>query len=183
MISGQTFYDGCQVPSLIFSGCLAHLLSSDVSQVVVFIVGFMISPHHKNNLKPLGSQSSKGLRMAVSFAPLVAIIFVRPLTSIERVKRKPVRGVRSILITGKTKLYDMTFATGFGYRHSSRLGLKVTKRLPATLGITELSPKLGHGGPAFSSRQRLNKLSCRHRGEKTFDLLAVVFHRFSKASS
>ena len=125
----------------------------------VFIVGLMISPHDKNNLEPLRSQSSKGLRMAVPFAPLVAIVFVRPLTSIERVKRKPVRGVAQQLITGKTKLYDTALATGFGYRHSTRLGLKVTKRLPATLGITELSPKHGHGGATFSSRQRLNKLS------------------------
>src|SRR6476646_1190213 len=106
MDSGQTFYDGCQVPPSFFSGCLAHLLSSDVSQVEVFIVGLMISPHDKNNLEPLRSQSSKGLRMAVPFAPLVAIVFVRPLTSIERVKRKPVRGVAQQLITGKTKLYD-----------------------------------------------------------------------------
>src|ERR1700741_16553 len=166
--------------SLFFSGCLAHLLSSDVSQVEVFIVGLMISPHDKNNLEPLRSQSSKGLRMAVPFAPLVAIVFVRPLTSIERVKRKPVRGVAQQLITGKTKLYDTALATGFGYRHSTRLGLKVTKRLPATLGITELSPKHGHGGATFSSRQRLNKLSCRHRGEKTFDPIAVVLHRLSQ---
>ena len=115
--------------------------------------------------------------MAVSFSPLVAIIFVRPLASIERVKRKPVRAVAQQLITGKTKLYDPTLATGFGYRHSSRLSLEVTKRLPATLGITELSPKHGQGGATFSSRQRLSKLSCRHRGEKTFDLFAVVLQR------
>ena len=140
----------------------------------------MISPHDKNNLEPLRSQSSKRLGMTVSFRPLVAIIFVRPLTSIERVKRKPVRGVAQQLITGKTKLYDTALATGFGYRHSTRLGLKVTKGLPATLGITELSPKHGHGGATFSSRQRLDKLSCRHRGEKTFDLIAVALHRLSQ---
>ena len=97
--------------------------------------------------------------MAVPFAPLVAIIFVRPLTSIERVKRKPVRGVAQQLITGKTKLYDTALATGFGYRHSTRLGLKVTKRLPATLGVTELSPKHGHGGATFPPGSVLTNLA------------------------
>src|SRR5262249_33200271 len=40
-------------PSLFFSCCLAHPLSSNIGQVVVFIIRFMISPHYKNNLKPL----------------------------------------------------------------------------------------------------------------------------------
>ena len=128
----------------------------------------MVSPHHKNNLKPLGSQSSERSGMTVSFSPLVPIIFVRPLTSIERVKRNPVDRMPEVLITGKAKMYDMTFATRFGYGDSSPLGLKVTKGLPAILGIAQLSPKLGYGGPAFSSRQALYKLSCRHRSEKTF---------------
>ena len=118
--------------------------------------------------------------MTVSFSPLVPIIFVRPLTSIERVKRNPVDRMPQIFITGKAKMYDMTFATRFGYGDSSPLGLKVAKGLPAILGIAQLSPKLGYGGPAFSSRQALYKLSCRHRGEKTFDLLAVAFHRWQQ---
>src|SRR5215831_18112028 len=54
-------------PSLFFSCCLAHPLSSNIGQVVVFIIRFMISPHYKNNLKPLRSQSSKRLRMTVPF--------------------------------------------------------------------------------------------------------------------
>ena len=89
--SGQTFYDACQAPCLFcFYARLAHPLSSHVGQVVVFVVRLMVSPHHKNNLKPLGSQSSERSGMTVSFSPLVPIIFVRPLTSIERVKRNPV---------------------------------------------------------------------------------------------
>ena len=47
------------VKSLFFSRRLAHLLSSNVGQVVVFIIRLMISPHYKNNLKPLRSQSSE----------------------------------------------------------------------------------------------------------------------------
>jgi hypothetical protein len=35
-------------PSVLFSsGCLAHLLTSEVSQMVIFVVRFMISPHDK----------------------------------------------------------------------------------------------------------------------------------------
>ncbi|MEA2660068.1 MAG: hypothetical protein QOF64_2783, partial [Candidatus Binatota bacterium] len=62
-----------------------------------------------------------------------------------------------IFVTGKAKMYDTTFATGFGYRDSAPLGLKVPKGLPAIIGIAQLSPKLSYGGPAFSSRQRLKK--------------------------
>ena len=87
--------------------------------------------------------------MTVSFSPLVPIIFVRPLTSIERVKRNPVDRMPQILITGKAKIYDMTFATRFGYGDSSPLGLKVAKGLPAILGIAQLSPSLGIVVPLF----------------------------------
>src|SRR5437867_2223318 len=168
-------------PSILFSsGCLAHLLTSDVSQVVVFVVRFMISPHDKNYLQPLCSQSSECFGMAVSFSPLVTIVFLRPLTAIERVKRKPIRGVAQQLIAGITKLYHTALATRFGYRDSTRLGLEVAKGLPSTLSISQLSPKHGYGGPTFSSRQRANKFSRRHRGEKTFNLLAVALYRLSQ---
>ena len=167
-------------PIYFFSCRLAHRLSSDVRQVIVLIVRLMISPHDKNNLQPLRCQSPKRLGMTMSFRPLVAIVFVRPLTAIERVKRQPVRGVSHQLVTGKTKQYDTALAAGFGYRDPSRFGLKVTKGLPSTLGIAQLSPKHRHDGPTFASRQRLGKLSCRHRGEKTFDLLAVALHRLSQ---
>src|SRR5882724_8438167 len=102
-------------PYVLFSsGCVAHLLTSDVTQMVVFVVRFMISPHDKNNLQPLCSQSSECFMMAVSLRSLVAIIFLRPLTAIERVKRKPVRGVAQQLIAGITKLYHTALATRFG---------------------------------------------------------------------
>src|SRR5215510_8688993 len=67
-------------------------------------------------------------------------------------------------------------ATRLGYGNCARLGLKVSKGLPTIVGIAQLSPKLGDGGPAFSSRQGLYQLSCRHRGEKTFDFLTVAFY-------
>ena len=89
---------------------LAHPLSSHVGQVIVFVVRLMVFPHYKNNLEPLGSQSSERSGMTVSFSPLVPIVFVRPLTSIERVKRNPVRGVSHQLVTGKTKQYDTALA-------------------------------------------------------------------------
>src|SRR5262245_28510626 len=144
--------------------------------MVVFIIRFMISPHDKDNLKPLRSQSSKCLRMTVPFSALLPIGLVRPLTSSERVKRKPVDGMSQMLVTGKAKNYHVALATRLGYGNSARLSLKVSKGLPTIVGIAQLSPKLGDGGPAFSSRQGLYQLSCRHRGEKTFDFLAVAFH-------
>jgi hypothetical protein len=48
-----------------FSRRLAHFLSGDIRQVNVFIVRFMISPHHKDNLEPLCAQSPQCLMMAV----------------------------------------------------------------------------------------------------------------------
>lgn len=100
----------------LFSRRLAHPLSCDVGQVVVFIVRFMVSPHHENNLQPLRSKSPKRLRMAVSFSPLIPIVSVRPLTAVEHGKGKQVRSVAQMLVTGKTKLYDKAFATGSGHR-------------------------------------------------------------------
>ena len=55
--AAKTFYVVCQVALLIFSGRLAHFLSSDVGQVVILVVRFVISPHHKDNLEPLCAQS------------------------------------------------------------------------------------------------------------------------------
>src|ERR671924_1363608 len=159
-----------------FLCCLAHLLSCDIRQVIVLIVRLMISPHDKNNLQPLGAQSSKRLVMSMSFSPLIAIVFLRPLTAIKRVKREPVRGVSQQLIAGKTKVYDAALAALFGHWHCSCLGLKMVPRLPSIPGVAQLSPKHGHGGPSFSSRQRLSKLSCRHRAEKIFDLLLVAVY-------
>src|SRR5499433_2959868 len=132
-------------PSLFFSCCLAHPLSSNIGQVVVFIIRFMISPHYKNNLKPLRSQSSKRLRMTVPFSTLLPIGLVRPFTSSERVKRKPVDGMSQMLVTGKAKNYHVALATRLGYGNSARLGLKVSKGLPTIVGIAQLSPKLGDG--------------------------------------
>ena len=101
----------------IFVSCrLAYRLTGDVRQMIVLIVRFMISPHHKDNFEPLRCQSPKRLGMMMSLRPLVAIVFIRPLTAIERVKRHPVRGVSHQFVTGITKHYDMALAAGFGDR-------------------------------------------------------------------
>jgi hypothetical protein len=136
----------------------------------------MISPHYKNNLKPLRSKSSERSRMTVPFSALLPIILVRPLTSPKRIKRKPVDGMSQMLVTGKSKKYHTALATRLGNGDFTRLGLEVAKGLPAIVSIAQLSPKLGNGGSAFSSRQGLYQLSCRHRGEKTFDLLTIAIH-------
>src|SRR5574341_578563 len=164
-----------------FSCRLAHLLSGDVCQVVVLVIRAMVSPHHKDNLQPLGSQCPKRLGMAMPLGPLVPIVGVGPFASIERGKRQPVRGVAHLLVTGKTTLHETALATRFGHRHRSRLGLKMPKGFPVTLGIPQLSPKHGHDRPVLSSRQRLHQLSYRHGGEKTFNPLAVALHRFNQA--
>src|SRR5436305_6375922 len=68
---------------------LTHLLTSDVGQVVVFIVRFMVSPHHKDNLEPLGTQGTQRLVMAVAVIPLARVVELGPLTVVERDKGKP----------------------------------------------------------------------------------------------
>src|SRR2546422_704142 len=133
----------------------------------------MISPHHKNNLQPLRSQSPKGLGMVVASGPLVSIKGLGPLASVDRDKSKPVDSVAQLLVTRKTKLNDATLATRFGHRDCSRLSLKVLKGFPSIWGISQLGPKRWQQRSAFSSRQLLHKPSRRCRGEKTFDLVAV----------
>src|SRR5574337_614612 len=141
----------------------------------------MISPHHKNNLQPLRPQSPERLGMAVPRGSLVSIVGVGPFASIERDKRQPVRSVAHVFVTGKTKLHEATLATRFGHRHYSRLGLKVPKGVPSTLGIPQLSPKHRYDRPVLSSRQCLNQLTCRHRGEKTLNPLAVALNRLEQS--
>src|SRR4249920_1034441 len=86
-----------------------------------------------------------------------------------------------MLVTGKTKVYDTTFATSFSHRHRSRLGLKMARGFPATLGIAEFGPDRRHQGSAFCARQRLGKRSGRARGEKTLDLVVIDLHRFDRS--
>lgn len=163
LVSGQTFYDTCQAPCLFFLRLLADCLSRDIGEVIVFIVRFMITPHDKKNLQPLRCQSPKRLGMTMSFRPLVAVIFVRPLTSIERVKGKPVRGVAQQFVTGKSKLYHTALATRFSYRDPARFGLKMPKGFPSIFGIAQFSPDHRHYRSTFSSRQRLDPLSGRRK--------------------
>src|SRR5262249_31192019 len=132
-------------PSLFFSCCLAHPLSSNIGQVVVFIIRFMISPHYKNNLKPLRSQSSKRLRMTVPFSTLLPIELDRQSTSLEKLKQKQEEGLSKMFVTEKEKNSPVALPTRWGYGTPARLGLKVSKGLPTIVGIAQLSPKLGDG--------------------------------------
>ena len=72
---------------------LTHLVTSDVGQVVVFIVRFMVSPHDKDNLEPLGPQGAQRLVMAMAFIPLSPVVELSPLTVVDRDKGKPVHRV------------------------------------------------------------------------------------------
>src|SRR5437870_2035637 len=141
----------------------------------------MVSPHHKDNLEPLGPQGAQRLVMAMAVIPLAPVVELGPLTVVERDKGKPVHRVAQMLVTRESKMYNPTFATGFGHRHRSRLGLKMTRGLPATLGIAEFRPDCRHQGSAFTTRQRLGKLSGRARGEKTLDLVVIDLHRFDRS--
>src|SRR6266542_1416933 len=141
----------------------------------------MVSPHHKDNLEPLGPQGAQRLVMAMTFIPLSPVVELSPLTVVDRDKGKPVHRVAQMLVTCEAKVYDPTFATGFGHWHRSRLGLKMARGLPATLGIAELGPDGRHQGSAFSARQRLGKLSGRARGEKTLDPVVIDLHRFDRS--
>src|SRR5437867_12921401 len=119
--------------------------------------------------------------MAMAVIPLAPVVEPGPITVVERDKGKPVHRVAQMLVTGKTKVYNTTFATGFGHRYRSRLGLKMTRGLPATLGIAEFGPDRRHQGSAFTARQRLGKLSGRARGEKTLDPVVIDLHRFDRS--
>src|SRR3989441_8828676 len=141
----------------------------------------MVSPHQKDNLEPLGPQGAQRLVMAMAFIPLPPVVELSPLTVVERDEGKPVHGVTQMLVTGKTKVYDTTFATGFSHRYRARLGLKMARGFPATLGIAELGRDRRHQGSAFCARQRLGKLSGRARGEKTLDLMVIDLHRFDRS--
>src|SRR5207237_8359925 len=125
----------------------------------------MVSPHHKDNLEPLGSQGTQRLVMAMVVIRLTPIVELGPLTVVERDKGKPVHRVAQMLVTHESKMYNPTFATGFGHRHRSRLGLKMTRGLPATLGIAELGPDRRHQGSALTARQGLVELIGRASGE------------------
>ena len=163
-------------PHRLFSRCLARFLSCNVGQVMGFVIRFMISPHHKNNFQPLRSQSPKCLGMAVSSGPLVTIKGLSPLAAVYRDKSKPVDGVAQLFVTRKPKLNNATLATRFGHRDCSRFGLKVLKGFPSSWGISQLGPKGRQQRSAFPSRQLLHKPSGRCRGEKTFDLVAVLLN-------
>jgi hypothetical protein len=109
--------------------------------VVIFVVRLMVFPHHENNFEPLGSQSSKRLMLVMPFGPLISIVFFRPLTSTERVERKPIYALAQMVVTGGSKLDQAAFATGLGDRDRSGLCLKMSERTPATWSIAPTRPK------------------------------------------
>src|SRR5206468_11081666 len=55
---------------------------------------------HHQALRALGA---KWLMLAVTFSPLIAIVLLRPLRSLQRVKGKPIHGLAQMLVTGKSK--------------------------------------------------------------------------------
>src|ERR1043166_4210283 len=134
----------------IFSGGLSHRLSGDIRQVIIFVVRLMVSPHRENNLEPFCSERSNCLMGTVTFSSLIPIVLVRPFTSRARIKGKPVHGVAQMLVAREPKLDRTTLATGFGYGHRSRLGLKMPEGVPSTFGIAQLSQTIGIVVPLFA---------------------------------
>ena len=51
----------------------------------------MVTPHHKDNLEPLGAQGAQRLRMVMAFVPLAPVVELGPLTVVDRDKGKPVQ--------------------------------------------------------------------------------------------
>src|SRR5512141_874601 len=114
--SGKTFYEGCQVIyQKFYSRRLTHFLKSDVGEVEFFIVRFMVAPHDKDNLEPLGAQGAQRLRMVMAFIPLAAVVELGPLAVVKRNKRKPVQRVAQMFVASKTEWDHATLATGLGH--------------------------------------------------------------------
>jgi hypothetical protein len=88
----------------------------------------------------------------MTFSLLFSVVKLGPLTVPKRAKRKPIHRVAQVLVTGETKLYDPALTAGFSYGHRSRLGLKMTRGLPATLGIVKFGPDGRHQRSRFSAR-------------------------------
>ena len=142
----------------------------------------MVTPHHKDNLEPLGRQGAQRLGMVMAFVPLAAVVELGPLTVVERDKRKPVHRVAQMFVASEAEKDHMTLATGLSHRHRSRLGLKMARGFPATRSIAQFGPDRRHQGSAFPARQRLGHLGRRARGEKTLNLVVVGLHRFDRSS-
>ena len=142
----------------------------------------MVTPHHKDNLQPLGPQGAQRLRMVVALVPLAAVVKLGPLAVVERDKRKPVHRVAQMFVASEAEMDHMTLTTGLGRRHRSRFGLKMARRFPAAHSIAEFGPNRRHQRSAFTARQRLGQRSGRARGEKTFNLVLVGLHRFDRCS-
>src|SRR5438093_13203477 len=100
--------------------------------------------------------------LAVTFSPLIAIVLLRPLRSLQRIKGKPIHGLAQMLITNKSKLNHTAFATGLGDKDSSPLSLKMPKRVPTLWSIAQLNPNAHYHNTAFSTEQRLSDFSCKH---------------------
>ena len=62
-----------------YSGRLAHRMSGDIRQVVIFVVRLMVSPHHENNFEPLCSERSECLMFTMAFGPLISVNTCSPI--------------------------------------------------------------------------------------------------------
>src|SRR5213594_589703 len=171
----ETFYDACQGLQL-NSGCLAQMLSSDIGQVIVLIIGNLTPPYHKEDLQPLRSQGTQCLVMTVTPFPLPSIVSRSPLALPQGDESQKVNRMAHLFVAGIAKVHYLTLAASLGDWDRPRMSLKMPKRLPATFDISQLSPNGRDHRAASASRQLLSQLSCRHGGEKTLHLLPVLLH-------
>lgn len=79
---------------------LAQVLSSYVGQVIVLVIGDVVSPHHKDDLHPLRSQSGQGTRplspsmhVQIIGSPSKFGILLRPITKSYAICIRPSLGV------------------------------------------------------------------------------------------
>src|SRR5262249_21843906 len=165
----KTFYGCCQVLFFFFSRRLAHSLSGDVGQVVVFIIRFVVFPEDKNNFQPLSSQSSNRSVVGMSLRALLTIVCLRPFALVKRSKSQPVDSVLQALIPAKAKMYYPNFSALFSQWRRSCLSLKMPEGLPPSWSIAYLRPHTRQCRTTFGPRQAAHQLSRRHGGEKTLD--------------
>src|SRR5213594_3325719 len=175
----ETFYDACQGLQL-NSGCLAQMLSSDIGQVIVLIIGNLTPPYHKEDLQPLRSQGTQCLVMTVTPFPLPSIVSRSPLALPQGDESQKVNRMAHLFVAGIAKVHYLTLAASLGDWDRPRMSLKMLKRLPATFDISQLSPNGRDHRAASASRQLLSQLSCRHGGEKTLHLLPVLLYGSKK---
>ena len=109
------------------SSRLAHRLSCDVGQVTFFVIRRLVSPHHKDNLQPLGAEGAQGLVIGVALATLLTVIGRGPRAVPQGKEGQPVDGMTQALVAGEPKVHHAALATALGNRYRACLPLKVLK--------------------------------------------------------